>query len=484
MKRFLHFHSNRPSDSEHSRGKEARSLRKRRTRFESLEERALLSVTPAEYADIRASYAEFNLPASIDEINIIEITADRLTSAEIRSAVDAAAATAGDDLIVVRTAVTLNSSEKGALAIVGYGASPLTVDASGMCRALSIGSGADVSLGNIILTGGNSSTSVSDAGYGGGLYNAGRLTVSNLSVTGNTSSYAGGGISNTGTLRLLNSEVTDNSAAASYRASGGGIFSSGTITAENLLISGNSVSGTVAYGGGVYLWNGRFAAVGATITGNNAAEGGGFYLFGTSSRSYALSLTNSILVGNSAAASAEIARYNTKGLTAADHVLTDHTEWDTTSSLYAYDPDLPLFTNAAARLYTLTSDSQAVDVGKNAAVTTAADLSGGERIVNIIVDLGAYEYQKGANPTSPTSPFPDGAASTTACRIPSLSPTPTRPPTRSPTPMTARRSTRPPPSPKSVHTPSRRRSSAKDTTTGPAARSSPSPQNRISPTSP
>lgn len=414
MKRFLHFHSNRPSDSEHSRGKEARSLRKRRTRFESLEERTLLSVTPAEYADIRSSYAEFNLPASIDEINIIEITADRLTSAEIRSAVDAAAATAGDDLIVVRTAegahtvtyasasdeiaVTLNSSEKGALAIVGYGASPLTVDASGMCRALSIASGADVSLGNIILTGGNSSTSVSDAGYGGGLYNAGRLTVSNLSVTGNTSSYAGGGISNTGTLRLLNSEVTDNSAAASYRASGGGIFSSGTITAENLLISGNSVSGTVAYGGGVYLWNGRFAAVGATITGNNAAEGGGFYLFGTSSRSYALSLTNSILVGNSAAASAEIARYNTKGLTAADHVLTDHTEWDTTSSLYAYDPDLPLFTNAAARLYTLTSDSQAVDVGKNAAVTTAADLSGGERIVNIIVDLGAYEYQKGAKP--------------------------------------------------------------------------------------
>ena len=414
MKRIFHFHSNCPSDSEHSRGKEARSLRKRRARFESLEERALLSVTSAEYADIRASYAEFDLPASIDEINIIEITADRLTSAEIRSAVDAAAATAGDDLIVVRTAegahtvtyasasdeiaVTLNSSEKGALAIVGYGASPLTVDASGMCRALSIGSGADVSLGNIVLTGGNSSTSVSDAGYGGGLYNAGRLTVSNLSVTGNTSSYAGGGISNTGTLRLLNSEVTDNSAAASYRASGGGIFSSGTITAENLLISGNSVSGTVAYGGGVYLWNGRFTAVGATITGNNAAEGGGFYLFGTSSRSYALSLTNSILVGNSAAASAEIARYNTKGLTAADHVLTDHTEWDTTSSLYAYDPDLPLFTNAAARLYTLTSDSQAVDVGKNAAVTTAADLSGGERIVNIIVDLGAYEYHKGAKP--------------------------------------------------------------------------------------
>ncbi|MBO7725008.1 MAG: hypothetical protein J6S40_00935, partial [Thermoguttaceae bacterium] len=357
MKHFLHFRTNCPSDTAETRGGEVRSLRKRLARFETLEERALLSVTSAEYADIRASYAEFDLPASIDEVNVIEITADKLSLDKLREAVDAAAATAGDDLIVVRTAegahntvaydsasdeiaVTFNSSEKGALTIVGYGASPLAIDASGMCRALSIGSGATVSLGNITLTGGSSSKSVSNAGYGGGLYNAGRLTASNLSVTGNTSSYAGGGIFNSGTLRLLNSRVTGNSAAAEYRAIGGGIYSSGTITAENLLVAENTVSGTVAYGGGVYLWSGRFTADGATITNNDAGEGGGFYLFGSSSRKYALTLTDSTLVENGDDASDEIARYNnTNGTLTGDHVLTDYTTWDSSASMVAYDPE-------------------------------------------------------------------------------------------------------------------------------------------------
>ena len=414
MKRFFHFRSNRPSDSAGTHGEKARFLRKHLARFENLEERALLSVTPTEYADIRASYAEFSLPESIDDINVIEITADRLTSADIRSAIDQAAATAGDDLVVVRTTsdshavvyasaadeitVAFDSSEGGSLTIVGYGAAPLTFDASGTSRAFSVGSGAKVSLGNIVLTGGDSSASTSDAGYGGGLYNAGRLTAANLSVVGNASSYGGGGIFNSGTLRLLNSRVTNNRAAASYRASGGGIYSSGTITAENILVAGNTVSGSVAYGGGVYLWNGRFTAVGATLTDNSAGEGGGFYLFGSSSLKYTLSLTNSILVGNDAQTGHEIARYNTKGTLAGQYVLTDYTAWDTSSSIFTYDSDKPLFTNAGLGIYTLPSDSQAVDIGKNDAVTTANDLSGGERIVNSIVDLGAHEYQVNVKP--------------------------------------------------------------------------------------
>ena len=38
-------------------------------------------------------------------------------------------------------------------------------------------------------------------------------------------------------------------------------------------------------------------AVGATVTANSAGEGGGFYLFGSSSLKYTLSLSNSILIG-------------------------------------------------------------------------------------------------------------------------------------------------------------------------------------------
>ena len=46
---------------------------------------------------------------------------------------------------------------------------------------------------------------------GGGVYNAGTLTVSGNTVTTNTAGY-GGGIYNAGTLAVLYSTVTDNSA--------------------------------------------------------------------------------------------------------------------------------------------------------------------------------------------------------------------------------------------------------------------------------
>lgn len=436
MKRFFDYKSifrNRPAQDA---PRSVRSLRKRLSRFESLEERTLLSVTPAEYAEIRASYAEFDLPESMDELNVIEITADQLGSAQLKAAVEAAGASAGDDLLVVRTAVdahtigfdsaadevsvTFDYSEYGVLSIVGYGTTALTLDANSCCRLLTIGSSAKANLGNITLTGGSAAASSSNAGYGGGLYNAGRLTASSVTVAENTSSYCGGGIFNSGQLKLYNAEVTNNSAVSSNRASGGGIYSSGTVTAENLLIADNIVSGSTAYGGGVYLWNGKFTVTGGTVSGNSAGVGGGFYLFGSSSIKYSLSLRNSILTGNSAesSASAEICRYNSKGTISASSVLTDWTDWDSSSSVYAYDSSLPLFTNTQAGLYTLPGDSQAVDRGNNSFVTLSTDLSEGVRIYNGIVDLGAYEYQPSAKPditdvsVSGWSGYYDGASHT------------------------------------------------------------------------
>ena len=436
MKRFFGFNSvfrNRPAlDAPGS----ARPLQKRLSRFESLEERTLLSVTPAEYAEIRASYAEFDLPESMDELNVIEIAADQLSAAQLKAAVEAAGASAGDDLLVVRTvadahtieygsaadevSVTFDYTEYGVLSIVGYGTTALTLDANSCSRLLTIGSAAKVNLGNVRLTGGSASASTANAGYGGALYNAGRLTASSVTVTENTSSYCGGGIFNSGQLKLYNAAVTNNSVVSLSRASGGGIYSSGSVTAENLLIAGNSVSGSTAYGGGVYLWNGKFAVTGGTVSGNSAGAGGGFYLFGSSSIKYSLSLSNSILTGNSAesSSSAEIYRYNRKGTVSAGFVLTDWTDWDSSSSVYAYDPAQPLFTNAQTGLYTLPGDSQAVDIGNNSLVTLANDLGGGVRIYNSIVDLGAYEYQSSAKPditdvsVSGWSGYYDGAAHT------------------------------------------------------------------------
>ncbi|MGI5832113.1 MAG: choice-of-anchor Q domain-containing protein [Thermoguttaceae bacterium] len=401
-----------------SRGKirASNSLRSRISCFESLEDRMLLSVTPAEYADIRATYAEFNLPESMNDINVIEVTADELSSENVRTAVAQAGASSGADLIVIRTTATthrieyassideitvsLNSSDCGVLSIVGYGTTSLTINANGYCRLLSVGNQAKVNLGNLVLTGGNSGASSLNAGYGGALYNSGRLTASCLTFIENCSSYCGGGVFNSGTMKFTNVEIVGNSAVAAGRANGGGIYSSGTITGVNVLVADNSVSGTTAYGGGIYLWSGKFIVEGATITGNSAGVGGGFYLFGSSSIKYSLGLNNSILVGNSAgdSVSGEIYRYNSKGMIAGNHVLTDWSDWDTSVSIYAYDPSMPLFANAPAGLYTPTSDSQAIDIGNNALVSVLTDLSGETRIVNGIVDLGAYEYQTDAKP--------------------------------------------------------------------------------------
>ena len=60
---------------------------------------------------------------------------------------------------------------------------------------------------------------------------------------------------------------------------------------------------------------------------------------------------------------------------------------------YAYDATRPLFTDAANGDYSLADGSQAIDLGDNMYVTSEFDLAGAARIVNDVVDLGAYENQ-------------------------------------------------------------------------------------------
>ncbi len=85
---------------------------------------------------------------------------------------------------------------------------------------------------------------------GGGIANAGGLTVSDSMIAGNTAAFGGGiynaptggGISNTGTLTSLNTTVSGNTASS---GTGGGIHNTGTVTLANTIVSRNTqVSGT------------------------------------------------------------------------------------------------------------------------------------------------------------------------------------------------------------------------------------------------
>ncbi|MEM7059589.1 MAG: choice-of-anchor Q domain-containing protein, partial [Pseudomonadota bacterium] len=185
---------------------------------------------------------------------------------------------------------------------------------------------AELVISDSIINGNGTSGDFAD---GGAIFALGALTVSDSTLSGNgTSGFfsTGGAISSTDAVTLVNSTVSDNSTTGNF-AEGGAIFAFDDVTLTNSTFNGNTTSGENANGGAinsetdVNLTNstvagnvaagayskggGVFAdnavnAVNATISGNGATgpdgEGGGIYSNG--SNGSAISLTNSIVIGN------------------------------------------------------------------------------------------------------------------------------------------------------------------------------------------
>jgi hypothetical protein len=182
-------------------------------------------------------------------------------------------------------------------------------------RRLSVSHGRASSEGGGIANAGtltliNSTVSGNSAGWGGGISNGGTLALTNSTVSQNNAILRfsktqvvggdGGGISNgwQDTLTLTNSTVSDNGA----QNTGGGIYNGGTLTLTHSAVSRNiaqrPLSGITSTGGGIYN-EGSYATLTlthSTVSGNSAGWGGGIYT------SYAtLTLTNSTVSGNTAA---------------------------------------------------------------------------------------------------------------------------------------------------------------------------------------
>ncbi len=238
-------------------------------------------------------------------------------------------------IVLTQGALALNNSHS--TTILGTGADQLFISGNYASGVFSIGSGATVELDNLTIEDGSSIT-------GGGIYNAGNLTINNSILTGNTASnipvggpasgcggglydtyYAtatinnstisnntaavsGGGICNGGlstaypiydaTLTINNSTISNNTAASS----GGGIlnYGSSTATINNSTLADNSASfggGILNYGGASYYGNGYSTATisNSTFSGNMATYGGGIY-----SSLGNLRINTSTLTGNTA----------------------------------------------------------------------------------------------------------------------------------------------------------------------------------------
>jgi hypothetical protein len=268
--------------------------------------------------------------------------------------------------------------------------------------------------GMLTLT--NSAISSNRASFGGGINNVGTLTLdnttvsgnsergivnydygtatlTNTTVSGNSDGVGGAGIYNgaLATLMLSNSTVSDN-----YdRNSAGGIYNEGTLILTNCTISGNS--STDYWAGGIFNY-GTLTLINCTISGNSTAgmRGGGG-IVNASGPSVRLRARNTILAGNMASTAPDLAG----SLTSSGYNLIGNTDggsgFDDTDLLNV-DPLLGSLQDNGGPTQTMALQcrSPAIDAGDN---TDAPDWDqrgpGFPRIVNGIIDIGAYELQKG-----------------------------------------------------------------------------------------
>jgi SdrD B-like domain len=243
----------------------------------------------------------------------------------------------------------------GATTINGPGAGVVAINGNQASRILQVNSGVTVSLNGLTLTNGRA-TKPDAAGdtYGGAIVNAGNLTITNSTLSGNTVaalSYSlndpkvglipgagfGGAILSTGELTVTNSTLSGNTVVnltnnfATYNvppippadagaAYGGAIDSIGPLFLTGDTVSNNSVSGEVfsgnrgeeaaggsGFGGGVSAFGPATVTV-CTVTGNvaNGGKGQQFGMGGGGGNAYgggiwakeALTVSNSTITNN------------------------------------------------------------------------------------------------------------------------------------------------------------------------------------------
>lgn len=160
------------------------------------------------------------------------------------------------------------------LAIRAPGANRLRVRGGGS-TVFRVASGVTVALSGLKITGG--------VGNGGGIFNAGTLTLYRATISGNVAGDptngggTGGGIWNyvNATLILNSCTVSGNSALGNsfYNPSrGGGIANYGTLTLNSSTVSGNAAN--YGFGGGINN-SGTLTLNNSTVSHNAAAGGGG-----------------------------------------------------------------------------------------------------------------------------------------------------------------------------------------------------------------
>jgi len=254
--------------------------------------------------------------------------------------------------------------------------------------------------------------------------NGGTLVMTGCAVVGN-SAPTGGAIATSDSVQIVRSQLADNVASTNggaitigsssaavtivestlsgnSAADGGAI---GTIAGGTVVMTNSTLSGNTATGKGGAFYGHKYphlTLTSVTVSGNSAGNGGGFFF--TADGSYGtttISSSDTIASGNSATSGKDIGgtfppptgSNNLFGSALNSPPLNDagnHNVFTDTPGLGPLqDNGGPTDTRA------LLAGSPAIDAGSNsaaAALTTDQRGTGFARVVNTIVDIGAFEY--------------------------------------------------------------------------------------------
>jgi predicted outer membrane repeat protein len=156
------------------------------------------------------------------------------------------------------------------LTLVGAGVGQSILDGGNAVQVLKIDRDVTVTVQDLTITKGRATGSFFPEDVGGGIFNAGTLTLVGVSVSVNTAGSGAIYNANFGTLTLQDSRVMGNTA----NHSGGGIYTLGTVTLQ----AGSSVMNNTATknGGGIYNEHGTVTLqADSSVSGNTSVLGGG-----------------------------------------------------------------------------------------------------------------------------------------------------------------------------------------------------------------
>lgn len=345
----------------------------------------------------------------------------------LREALVIAGQTSGADTIVFAVSGTIainpalgQFSIATNVTIDGPGAGQLTISGADAKRVFSVSSGVTVTVQDVTIADGY----VPVGQNGGGISNAGDLTLSSVTIVDNFAGSNGGGVYSGGAgsaIRIYNSTIANNQAgwgggvrvalpgstAAEIVGStihsntanngvgngvAGGVYFTGGAGSPTALVANTTISGNTAlqYSGGLRAHQSAVVNVtNSTITLNHAdIVGGGFSSVGGSVTTFA----NTIVLGNTSGNA-----NNTDGEGVFYGGTSTNLMGRIAGTTYYSGPSglAPLADNGGPTLtHAISPTSPAFNAGNNtAAAALTTDQRGLSRLVGGVVDIGAFEYQ-------------------------------------------------------------------------------------------